>query len=203
MVPHGQTHPIITALHECTNELERKLLDLDRDAQIVSDTGKESIAKERARIQAQIDELTGTVGRITAIISGESLSDDNRDGFLRLKPGQYRGIPKLVSAVQSYLSHCDPPGRPVPVTELVKQLNIGGFTVLMGRSKTPNKRRPVEPRDIRVMAANDMHEKEPREDGFVYGQTFRTHKKLDLIGLSLRAGSAMAVMEEPGRKDNF
>lgn len=174
----------LAILQDGRKALQEEMEQLERDAQLVqSDVGRSELARGERKIRAIIDELDHCIGQIEEIQGGKVPGNNIDDSLLRLKPGQYKGIKSLVAAVQAYLSHCDPPGKPIKVTFLTEQLNVGGFTVLMGRSKTPSKRRPVEPRDIRLMASNDIHEKEPRADKFYYGRTYRMNKKDDEIGL--------------------
>ena len=180
---------ILCTLQSGRKALEEDLEQLERDAQLVhSDISRDELVKGKHKIEEEISELDHCIAQISKIQDGKPAISGAASGLPTIKPGQLRGMPRLTAAVAAVLSFCDPPGRPVEVRWLVEQLNIGDFRVLMGRSKTPTKRRPVEPKDVRVMAANDITAKggKIQEDGFAQGHSFRMNSKTDEIGLVMR-----------------
>jgi hypothetical protein len=111
-------------------------------------------APKLAELRAEVGTLDREIVRIQRLSDGKPASDSEQSPCQKLRPGQYKGVRKLATAVQMYLVHCVPIGEAVRVTDLVESLNFAGATVQIRNGKDRGQRKKIEAKHIRIMCAD-------------------------------------------------
>jgi len=136
-----------------------KLADLDKTIERLRNENEANpaiamIESGRVELQTELNTLNVEIERIQNLANGQPSPEGSADGTVKLHKGQYKGVRKLATAVQMYLTHCVPQGESVRVTDLVNALNFAGATVQIRNGKDRGQRRPVQARHVRIMAAD-------------------------------------------------
>ena len=117
-----------------------------------NDAARMALLDRRSRAAAQIEELERVIARMRAIEAGQAV--DSQTAEKKIDLSRYSLATRLNMATRMYL--IDHGGGPVQISDLVRDLTIGGFRIKKKRSKY-HKDAMVEPtvREVHMMVSND------------------------------------------------
>jgi hypothetical protein len=148
----------LKALQDGRSGLQDKLSKVDKAIadlreQDPNHPAVEMLEPQRTELQAEIDRLNLAVSEMSNLADGIATKDAIGEGISKLRPGQYKMVRRLATAVTAYLLHY-PGYGPVKITDLTDVLNKAGVTVQTRNGKDKGKRFPIEARNIRIMASS-------------------------------------------------
>jgi hypothetical protein len=145
-----------------------KLLDELR-LQDVAHPALDVLERERMELRAQLDELNIEVDRVSNLAAGVKLNEGVGSATFKLRPGQYKNVRRLATAVTAVLLHY-PGNGPIKIAELAEMLHTAGVTVQVRNGKNKGQRVPIEATNIRIMCSNynSGFRKTKGESPFVY-----------------------------------
>ncbi len=149
---------VLKVLQQGMAVLQAKLGDVDRGIEQLRHEKRNhpliSMSEpQRAKLLVDIANLDCEIRRTSRLAQGLSPTESGDDGYPDLRPGQYEPCKRLATSVMSYLLHC-PGYGPIRVCDLADILRNAGATVHVRNGPHRGERHPVEPRHIRILAAN-------------------------------------------------
>jgi hypothetical protein len=148
----------LKALEDGLSLLQEKLSKVDKTIEDLREQDPkhpaiDMIEPQRLELRAEIDRLQLAVSEMSNLANGVETKNVIGGGITKLRPGQYKSVRRLATAVMAYLLHY-PGFGPVQITELADILNKAGVTVQTRNGKDKGKRFPIEARNIRIMASS-------------------------------------------------